>query len=178
MCQMHRLFEVYHTGGQRALSPKPLLSRIDCIGKHFTFGDQEDAHDFMVQLLDSIQEAFLDDHRREGSAGGAGAGARGEEGGEGGEGEGSKPAIAPRTQETTLVWQTFGGYSRGEVRCECGYVSRTFQGFLTLELQIPHGISSVEGALREFTKKESLTMDNKVSNFPFPFQQRMHSKDA
>jgi len=137
-----QLVQSYYQHDKKVFSPRSFLLHIEDIGKHFCFGDQEDAHDFLVELLDSIQEALVVD-----AIGGKAAAKR-------------LKREDPRSQETTLIWQIFGGHTRGEVNCDCGYVSKTFQGFLTLELQIPHGIRSLEGALEAFTQGEELSGDN------------------
>ena len=138
ICETEDLVRGYYGCGKKVFSPRSFLENIEEIGAHFIFGDQEDAHDFLVEWLDSIQvvmakEAATSDGRKK---------------------------LDQRSEETSLIWQIFGGYTRGEVRCECGFVSKTFQGFLTLELQISHGIRSLEGALDAYTESEELSGDN------------------
>ena len=138
ICETEDLVRGYYGCGNKVFSPRSFLENIEEIGAHFIFGDQEDAHDFLVEWLDSIQvvmakEAAISDGRKK---------------------------LDQRSEETSLIWQIFGGYTRGEVRCECGFVSKTFQGFLTLELQISHGIRSLEGALDAYTESEELSGDN------------------
>jgi len=134
-CELEELFQRYRGGG--TISPKTLLRQIRKLGKHFTFGYQEDSHDFLVQLLDGVQVALLEEW--------------------GGEGR-----LPRRTQESSAVWHTFGGYTRGQVVCsECDRCSRTFQGYLSLELQIPPGVDTLEEALESFTKEETLDGDNR-----------------
>lgn len=135
------LVQNYYHNEKRVFSPRNFLINIEEIGRHFCFGDQEDAHDFLVEWLDSIQTRLVKESTKSSE-----------------EGEGEK--LDQRSEETSLIWQIFGGYTRGEVNCECGYTSKTFQGFLTLELQIPRGIRSVEGALDAFTQGEELYGDN------------------
>ena len=138
ICETEDLVRGYYGCGKKVFSPRSFLENIEEIGAHFIFGDQEDAHDFLVEWLDSIQvvmakEAAISEGRKK---------------------------LDQRSEETSLIWQIFGGYTRGEVRCECGFVSKTFQGFLTLELQISHGIRSLEGALDAYTESEELSGDN------------------
>lgn len=74
------------------VSPKPLLGRINRIGRHLTFGRQEDSHDFFLTLLDAIEAELLQ----------LAAG---------------KEAVQDiRTRETTFVYHAFGGYMRNQAR--------------------------------------------------------------
>lgn len=141
LCETEDLVQSYYRSGKKAYSPRSFLVNIEEIGKHFSFGDQEDAHDFMVEWLDSIQVVMAKEAAR----------------------ACNKKKLDQRSEETSLIWQIFGGYTRGEVRCDCGFVSKTFQGFLTLELQIPHGIRSLERALKAYTQTEELSGDNQYS---------------
>ena len=68
----------------------------------------------------------------------------------------------PRLDETTFVHRIFGGYFRSQLKCnKCGYKSNTYDPFLTLSLEISKGyIRSLSSALEEFTREETLDMDN------------------
>jgi ubiquitin carboxyl-terminal hydrolase 36/42 len=81
--------KVVNGGGQ--LSPIGIVSQVKRIGKQFKFGRQEDAHDFVLEMLNCMVTSMIND---------AGGGKK----------------FDPRTQETTLVHHIFGGYIRSQVR--------------------------------------------------------------
>ena len=137
LCEMGEFFENYEAAaGGKCVSPRNLLAKIKKMGRHLTFGAQEDSHDFLLQLLDSMQMRVLADY-------------------------GGEKRVPHAVRETTNVWHAFGGRTRGQVECrQCGHVSSTVQGCLTLELQIPSGVDSLEAALEAFTEEETLIGDN------------------
>jgi len=110
--------------GRGPVSTRPLLARVSQIGRHLTFGRQEDSHDFLLTLLDAMETELL-------------------------EAAGGKDSITDlRTRETTFVFHSFGGYMRNQVECfSCGYVSRTFESVLCLALEISGHVSSIQAAL-------------------------------
>ena len=102
-------------------------------------GRQEDAHEFMRYFIDALQKCCL----RE-------AGLADNETG--------------RLAETTLVHQIFGGYLESHVKCSrksCRYVSRTFEPFLDISLDIRRHNDKLEDALARFTQDETLRGNNK-----------------
>ena len=137
LCELAEFFDSYEEAQEgRCVTPRSLLGKIKKMGRHLTFGAQEDSHDFLLQLLDSVQMRVLADY-------------------------GGERHVPHSVQETTNVWHAFGGRTRGQVECrECGHVSSTFQGYLTLELQIPAGVDSLEAALEAFTESDTLSGDN------------------
>ena len=137
LCELAEFFDSYEEAQEgRCVTPRSLLGKIKKMGRHLTFGAQEDSHDFLLQLLDSMQMRVLADY-------------------------GGERHVPHSVQETTNVWHAFGGRTRGQVECrECGHVSSTFQGYLTLELQIPAGVDSLEAALEAFTESDTLSGDN------------------
>eukprot|EP00927_Polykrikos_kofoidii_P035856 TRINITY_DN30365_c0_g1_i1.p1 TRINITY_DN30365_c0_g1~~TRINITY_DN30365_c0_g1_i1.p1 ORF type:complete len:834 (+),score=187.03 TRINITY_DN30365_c0_g1_i1:71-2503(+) len=120
-------------GSKSVVNPQELLRRISQIGgKQMRLGRQEDAHEFMLNLLDSC-------HRMDIRA----ATTNGE----------TLPHVI---QHTTMIHQLFGGYLRSQVSClSCKYKSNTFDPFLGLSLEVQsHG--TLEKALEGFTKNEKL----------------------
>lgn len=84
-----------------AVSPRPLLRRVGQIGRHLTFGQQEDSHDFFLALLDAIETELLQH-------------------------VGGKDAVPDiRTRETTFIFHTFGGYMRNQVTPPCHHRRRS-----------------------------------------------------
>ncbi|PIA19011.1 cysteine proteinase, partial [Coemansia reversa NRRL 1564] len=117
-----------------SISPKAIVGRLKLVAKHMRVGRQEDAHEFLRLLVDAFQRSLL---------------------------TGIDPKIDRRIQETTLTHQVFGGYLQSQVSCgRCGYDSNTFDPLLDISLDIQGG-STIEKALRSFTRPETLTTSNR-----------------
>eukprot|EP01046_Picozoa_sp_COSAG06_P072679 COSAG06_NODE_21376_length_759_cov_1.053030_1_plen_114_part_01 len=86
--------------GQGALKPTQMVLHVRTIGRQFRRGRQEDAHEFLRCLLDSMQAGCLKHHQ-------LGSGAT---------------KLPRRVQETSAVHALFGGHTRSQIRClRCGY---------------------------------------------------------
>ncbi|KAM7472776.1 hypothetical protein LguiA_010959 [Lonicera macranthoides] len=113
----------------RILAPKELVSNLRCISRNFRNSRQEDAHEYMVNLLESMHKCCLP----------AGV-----------------PSESPSAYEKSLVHKIFGGSLRSQVKCmQCNYCSDKFDPFLDLSLEIVKA-DSLYKALAHFTAKEQL----------------------
>lgn len=132
-------------------SPKNIVKNISLLGGSnrgykFRPGRQEDAHEFLVHLLDCLHDGELKaagiDQNKSGWR--------------------DKLPI-PRLDETTLTHRMFGGYLRSQVKCtKCNYNSNTYDPFMDLSLEVSgKSVNSLHDALREFTRKETLDSANK-----------------
>ena len=66
-------------------------------------------------------------------------------------------------KETSIIYQTFGGYLQSQVRCHrCKFESNTFEPFLHLSLEIKH-CDTLAKAFRHFTTPEVLERDNQYN---------------
>jgi len=108
-------------------------------------GRQEDAHEFLVHLLDRIKDlelkaAGINQNKTNWRA--------------------SLPT--PRLDETTVIHRIFGGYLRSQVTChKCHHKSNTYDPFLDLSLEVAsHRTQSLMAAFKEFTRKEVLDREN------------------
>lgn len=120
---------------RRAISPVGLVQNIRSIGRHFIPGRQEDAHEFILLLLDNIHESIL-------------------------KLKGVKLSDT-KLANTTLISRVFGGVMRNELKCmQCGYCSQTFNHFVDLSLEVGKGVCSVSDAIRAFTRVERLDRGN------------------
>jgi len=120
--------------GRHACRPLPRPPRPPL--PSFRLGRQEDAHEYLIALLDAVHEACL--ARAPGAAP-------------------PPPALAA----TSLIYALFGGALRSTVTCsDCGYASATAEPSLCLSLDIG-GADTVASALARFTAGDILDGDNR-----------------
>ena len=122
---------------QKSLTPRVLVSHMRAVVKHFRPGRQEDAHEYLLGLIESVQSASLR----------VAAKARGE-------------TPSRRLAETTEVQQLFGGRLHSQVVCHtCRKASSSYESFLDLSLELKNAPTVTE-CLRRFTATEKLRGDN------------------
>ncbi|XP_076936325.1 ubiquitin carboxyl-terminal hydrolase 18-like [Bidens hawaiensis] len=120
-----------------AFSPVNILSRLPNIGGNLGHGKQEDAHEFMRFVIDTMQLVCLDEY-------------------------GGERYVHPSSQETTLIQHIFGGRLQSQVVCtKCNNVSNQFENMMDLTVEIQGDAASLEECLDQFTAKEWLDGDNK-----------------
>ncbi|MED6247466.1 hypothetical protein ATANTOWER_003135 [Ataeniobius toweri] len=131
MCTMqNHIIQVFANSGN-VIKPMGVLNELKRIAKHFRYGSQEDAHEFLRYTVDAMQKSCL---------------------------PGTK--LDRQTQATTFIHQVFGGYLRSRVKClNCKSVSDTFDPFLDITLEIKTA-PSVSKALEQFVKPEQLDGEN------------------
>uniref|UniRef100_A0A8C8DYR5 Ubiquitin carboxyl-terminal hydrolase n=1 Tax=Oryzias sinensis TaxID=183150 RepID=A0A8C8DYR5_9TELE len=131
MCTMqNHIIQVFANSGN-VIKPIGVLNELKRIAKHFRYGSQEDAHEFLRYTVDAMQKSCL---------------------------PGTK--LDRQTQATTFIHQVFGGYLRSRVKClSCKAVSDTFDPFLDITLEIKMA-PSVSKALEQFVKPEQLDGEN------------------
>ncbi|XP_024016924.1 ubiquitin carboxyl-terminal hydrolase 23 isoform X1 [Morus notabilis] len=113
----------------RSLAPKDLVSNLRCISRNFRNARQEDAHEYMVNLLESMHKCCLPS---------------------------GVPSESPSAYEKSLVHKIFGGSLRSQVKClQCSFCSNKFDPFLDLSLEIIKA-DSLHKALLNFTAAELL----------------------
>lgn len=113
----------------RILSPQDMVGNLRCISRNFRKARQEDAHEYMVNLLESMHKCCLPS---------------------------GVPSESPGAFEKSLVHKIFGGRLRSQVKCrQCSYSSNKFDPFLDLSLEILKA-DSLQKALANFTAAELL----------------------
>ena len=102
---------------KKSMSPKSMVQNIRRVGKQFRPNRQEDAHEYLRQLLDCMHEEIMKANNVKTSDG--------------------------KLAETSLISRVFGGYLRNELKCsKCTFSSKTYNHFQDLSLEITGGISS------------------------------------
>ncbi|KAG6673445.1 hypothetical protein I3842_16G112600 [Carya illinoinensis] len=125
--QKHVSCALQSTG--RVLAPSDFVRNLQCISRNFRKARQEDAHEYMVNLLESMHKCCLPS---------------------------GVPGESPSAYEKSLVHKIFGGRLRSQVKClQCSYCSNTFDPFLDLSLEIVKA-DSLHKALANFTAAEQL----------------------
>ncbi|NXU58521.1 UBP42 hydrolase, partial [Turnix velox] len=132
MCTMEAHVNQVLCCSNNAIKPLSVIKGLKKIGKHFHFGSQEDAHEFLCFTVDALQKACLNGSTK----------------------------LDRSSQATTLIYQIFGGYLRSRVKClNCKGVSDTFEAFHDIALDIK-GVTTLTRALEQFVKPEQLDGDN------------------
>uniref|UniRef100_A0A8C5AVS8 Ubiquitin carboxyl-terminal hydrolase n=1 Tax=Gadus morhua TaxID=8049 RepID=A0A8C5AVS8_GADMO len=132
ICVMqNHIIQAYANTGN-AIKPVSFIRDLKKIARHFRFGSQEDAHEFLRYTIDAMQKACLNGF----------------------------PKLDRQTQATTLVHQIFGGYLRSRVKCSlCKSVSDTYDPYLDIAIEIRQAANIVR-ALELFVKPDFLSGEN------------------
>ncbi|XP_078438708.1 ubiquitin carboxyl-terminal hydrolase 23-like [Wolffia australiana] len=125
--QNHVMDALRSTG--KILRPFHLVKNLRCISRNFRNARQEDAHEYMVNLLESMHKCCLPF---------------------------GVASESPLAYEKSLVHKIFGGHLRSQVKClQCSFCSDKFDPFLDLSLEI-NKADSLHKALSHFTAVEQL----------------------
>ncbi|XP_058140802.1 ubiquitin carboxyl-terminal hydrolase 36 [Dasypus novemcinctus] len=132
LCVMqNHIIQAFANSGN-AIKPVSFIRDLKKIARHFRFGNQEDAHEFLRYTIDAMQKACLSGYAK----------------------------LDRQTQATTLVHQIFGGYLRSRVKCSvCKSVSDTYDPYLDIALEIRQTANIVR-ALELFVKADGLSGEN------------------
>uniref|UniRef100_A0A8D2DEP5 ubiquitinyl hydrolase 1 n=1 Tax=Sciurus vulgaris TaxID=55149 RepID=A0A8D2DEP5_SCIVU len=132
LCVMQNHIVQAFANSGNAIKPVSFIRDLKKIARHFRFGNQEDAHEFLRYTIDAMQKACLNGCAK----------------------------LDRQTQATTLVHQIFGGYLRSRVKCAvCKSVSDTYDPYLDIALEIRQAANIVR-ALELFVKPDVLSGDN------------------
>lgn len=113
--------------------PRDIFLNLQQIGDFRPFA-QEDAHEFASSVMMGMQSSILQNYRAQHPNG--------------------PPNLGPGFEETSLVYQLFGGRSRSRVRCgACSAIVTNYEPFLDLNLELSAG-ASLEEALDSYTTIE------------------------
>ncbi|KAG2609938.1 hypothetical protein PVAP13_4KG076100 [Panicum virgatum] len=113
----------------KIVTPSDIVKNLRCISRSFRNSRQEDAHELMVNLLESMHKCCLPS---------------------------GVPSESQSAYEKSLVHKIFGGRLRSQVKCtRCLHCSNKFDPFLDLSLDIAKATTLVR-ALQNFTEEELL----------------------
>ncbi|XP_062031336.1 ubiquitin carboxyl-terminal hydrolase 36 isoform X1 [Lepus europaeus] len=132
LCVMQNHIVQAFANSGNAIKPVSFIRDLKKIARHFRFGNQEDAHEFLRYTIDAMQKACLNGCAK----------------------------LDRQTQATTLVHQIFGGYLRSRVKCSlCKSVSDTYDPYLDIALEIRQAADIVR-ALELFVTPDVLSGEN------------------
>ncbi|XP_015627622.1 ubiquitin carboxyl-terminal hydrolase 23 isoform X1 [Oryza sativa Japonica Group] len=137
LCALQRHVNSALQSTGKILRPVHIVRNLRCISRSFRISRQEDAHELMVSLLESMHKCCLPS---------------------------GVPSGSPSAYEKSLVHRIFGGLLRSQVRCTtCSHCSNKFDPFLDLSLEIANAATLVK-ALQHFTAEELLDGGEKQYN--------------
>ena len=126
----------YDLHGQ-SFQPISIYNKLRSIAKSFRPGRQEDAHEYLRHVIDSMCRQSIASYEAK---------------------IGMK--LDASSKETTIWNHIFGGYLRSQVTCHgCSTKSNTFDHFMDFMLDIKN-VTTLERALERFTSPESLADEN------------------
>ncbi|KAI2796749.1 Ubiquitin carboxyl-terminal hydrolase 42 [Blomia tropicalis] len=142
ICLMMKHVSISFNRNNQVVKPIYICQRLKSIAKHFNFGRQEDAHEFLRYVIDHMWRSCLNIHEHEFGI------------------TGLASKFDHLTKSTTAINQIFGGYHRSQVLClQCKEKSNTYDYFMDFMLDIQN-VSSLEEALQKFVTPEILKQDN------------------
>ncbi|CAO3619209.1 unnamed protein product [Cunninghamella blakesleeana] len=111
-----------------AILPRAFTSNLRFFSKTLQLGRQEDAHEFMMFLLDAMHKSTVYGYEK----------------------------VNAKKESTAFIYQIFGGKLRSQLKCHsCHAKSDTFDNFLDLSVDLSHG-NSVKDALENFIKVDMI----------------------
>ncbi|KAJ8282034.1 hypothetical protein COCON_G00045530 [Conger conger] len=148
------------------IPPKKFISRLRKENELFDNYMQQDAHEFLNYLLNTIADLLQEEKSQERQQNGklvqngGGGGGGGSSGGSGGGGSAAEGEEAEKTQQT-WVHEIFQGTLTNETRClNCEAVSSKDEDFLDLSVDVEQN-TSITHCLRGFSNTETLCSEYK-----------------
>lgn len=134
MCELQRHIRRALEKNGEIIRPQYILQKLKSIAAHMTWGRQEDAHEFLRYVMDSMVSSSLNGY--------------------------STAKLDRISHETTVVNQIFGGYHRSQILClRCKEKSDTYDHFMDIMLDIKNA-ASLERAVDNFVQPEVLDNEN------------------
>ena len=121
----------------RSIAPRGFATHLSCICRRFRLGRQEDAHEFLRCLLDTIEKSYIRLHCVKDIS-----------------------SSDRNERHPTIVQHIFGGQLQSQVKClSCNHESNTYDLFLDICLDIKNS-NSIEKAFGHYILPEKLNGDN------------------
>ena len=134
-CEFQKIIPDILRNTKKIISLPKILDACLLKNKSFKSGREEDAHDFLIFILDWLNENCLNSYK--------------------------DIPFCEKTKKTTPIWTIFGGSLLTRLRClHCDFERRTSHPFMDLSIEISN-VNSVEQALAQFTTDENLTRSNR-----------------
>ncbi|GAB6027313.1 hypothetical protein CHUAL_001596 [Chamberlinius hualienensis] len=134
MCELQRHIRRALEKSGEIIKPQCILQKLKCIAAHMTWGEQEDAHEFLHYVMQSMISSSINGL--------------------------SHAKLDKHSYRTTVVSQIFGGYHRSRVVClKCQEKSDTYDHFMNVMLDIKNA-QHFENALHHFVQPEVLDNGN------------------
>ncbi|KAF0752046.1 ubiquitin carboxyl-terminal hydrolase 36 isoform X3 [Aphis craccivora] len=133
VCMVRETFKLIQKQTGCSFKASLITNRLSLICKYLSLHRQEDAHEFLCYLMESMERCYLSVLGN------------------------SAKSLDDYSIETTPIHQIFSGYIRTEITCgdKCGYVSTTYQNFKDMILDIRES-ENINDALEKFFVTESL----------------------
>ena len=137
--------EVWSNNSPKVVSPRLMVNTLRRLSKQFHAYQQEDAHEYLLHLLDTVNNEILKRYNLPIF---------------GQHSTPSDPKVVSK-YDTTLISRIFHGKLCNIMSCNrCKYQSKTFNNFQDISLNIGSGIQTVESAIDLFIKPEKLGSGN------------------
>ncbi|KAL2317639.1 hypothetical protein Fmac_031515 [Flemingia macrophylla] len=134
-CEFERLI-LKSKDTKSPISPEGIISQLHSIGSQLGNGREEDAHEFLRLVVETMQSVCLMES-----------------------GDNTSDSLK---EETNLMGLTFGGHLQSKIRCmKCRGKSERQERMMDLTVEIGGEIATLEEALRQFTSAETLDGENK-----------------
>ena len=115
ICEFQKHVKRTYQHSNEAIKPINIYQSLRLIAKHFQFSRQEDAHEFLRYVLDHMWKSCLINF----------------------ESSHNHVNLDPRSKETTIINEIFGGYHRSQLTClQCREKSNTYDYFMDFILDI------------------------------------------
>jgi ubiquitin C-terminal hydrolase len=129
--QIHRQS---NQASRSSIVPQGMVARLKQVARHFRPGRQEDAHEYLRFLLESLNKCLYNGN--------------------------SDLSV----QMTTAFGCIFGGKLCSTITCSvCGTKNNTYDPFLDVSLELKKGVTSLASALSAFSAEEQLSHGNRYS---------------
>lgn len=136
-----QIIRSFNDSDKYAITPDGPLQTLRLVAKHMHIGRQEDAHEYLRYVLDSMHKRLLWEAKLDGKIT-----------------EIKKECL--HVKSTTRIHRIFGGYTRSRITCgQCKHMSDCFEPCLDIQLDLKNS-NHIRTSLAKFCKLEYLQGDN------------------